>query len=58
MCGEVTFEGDEWNGVSHSAKNLIQGIQNFSFYWKVLMRMLWGNSFAYRIVPVTGNPTN
>ena len=58
MCGDVTFEGDEWNGVSHSAKNLIQGMQNFSYYWKVLTGMLWRNSFAYCIIPVAGSLTN
>ena len=58
MCGEVTFEGDEWNGVSHSAKNLIQGMQNYSCYWKVLTGKLWTNSFACCIIPAAGNLTS
>ena len=32
MQGEVSFKDEEWNGVSLSAKSLIQGIQRATLY--------------------------
>ena len=31
MQGEVSFKGEEWNGVSLSAKELIQGSKDYHF---------------------------
>ena len=32
MQGEVSFKGEEWNGVSLSAKELIQGSKDYHYF--------------------------